>query len=102
MSPRHRTWARLLDAALPENGRRPRRRTATTMALALIAPFITLLATPVSAEAATAAEPAFKVAAAALLQPSAPAAKPAPPDARFNVLVVRSTQDAVSSAGLAA
>ena len=68
------------------------------MALALIAPFITLLATPVSAETApTAAEPAFKVAAAALLQPSAPAAKPAPPDARFKVLVVRSTQDAVSS-----
>ncbi|MFI7033887.1 ThuA domain-containing protein [Microbispora rosea] len=72
------------------------------MALALIAPFITLLATPVSAEAPTAAEPAFKVAAAALPQPSAPAAKAAPPDARFKVLVVRSTQDAVSSAGLAA
>ncbi|MEW1848568.1 ThuA domain-containing protein, partial [Nonomuraea angiospora] len=31
------------------------------MALALVAPFLTLLAAPVSAEAATAAEPAFKV-----------------------------------------
>src|SRR5690606_30674345 len=61
MSPRHRTWARLLNAVLPARGRRPRRRTATTTALALVAPFITLLAAPLSAEAATAAEPAFKV-----------------------------------------
>lgn len=61
MSPRHRTWARLLNAVLPARGRRPRRRTATATALALVAPFVTLLAAPVSAEAATAAEPAFKV-----------------------------------------
>jgi PKD repeat protein/glucose/arabinose dehydrogenase len=42
------------------------------------------------------------VAAAALLLPSAPAAKAAPPDAGYKVLVMRSTQDAVSSAGLTA
>ena len=40
--------------------------------------------------------------AAALLLPSAPAAKAVRSDAGFKVLVVRSTQDAVSSAGLAA
>ncbi|ETK33557.1 ThuA domain-containing protein [Microbispora sp. ATCC PTA-5024] len=62
MSPRHRTWARLLNAALPEKGRRPRRRTAATLALALVVPVITLLASPASAEAATAAAaPDFKV-----------------------------------------
>ena len=42
------------------------------------------------------------VAAAALLLPSAPAAKAAQPEARYKVLVMRSTQDAVSSAGLTA
>ena len=43
------------------------------------------------------------VAAAALLLPAtASAAKPAPPDAGYKVLVVRSTEDAVSSAGLKA
>ncbi|MEV4373957.1 ThuA domain-containing protein, partial [Nonomuraea sp. NPDC049637] len=68
MSPRHRTWARLLHAAPPQDRRRPRRRIAAATALALVAPFITFSAAPASAtvtasSAATeaAAAPDFKV-----------------------------------------
>ncbi|WP_214111320.1 ThuA domain-containing protein, partial [Acrocarpospora catenulata] len=62
MSPRSRTWAGLLNAAKPVNEHRTLRRTAATMALALVLPFLAVLpifAAP--ANAATAAAPDFKV-----------------------------------------